>query len=483
MNLKMVAFILGRILQLEGLLMLLPLGVSIYYQEPIRYAVGFLATAGMTFIIGLLLSAKKVNLKNFYAKEGFVIVALSWLSMSFFGSLPFVFSGDIPQLVDAFFETASGFTTTGASILNDVEVLSRSMLWWRSFTHLIGGMGVLVFALAVIPKTESQSVHIMKAEVPGPIFGKLVSRLSSSARILYIIYLVMTLVVIILLWLGGLPLFDATTLAFGTAGTGGFGVRNGSILPYDSLYVEIVLGVGMMMFGVNFNLYYYLLLKHVKVVFKNEELRWYLGIVLGAIALITFNLYLQAQPISQALRDSFFAVASIVTTTGFSTADFNEWPLFSHVILLLLMFVGGMAGSTAGGLKVSRVGILVKTAIAEFKQTLHPNRIVSIQYEYKPLDYRTIKSVANYAIVYALVFIVILLSVSTETGDFTTAFSSVAATFNNIGPGLGDVGPANNFSFYSGFNKFILSIAMIMGRLEIFPILILLSGNTWWGKD
>lgn len=475
----MVRYVLGRILQIEGLLMLLPLIVSVLYKEPSRYILSFSAVAVLVFFIGMSLSTIKISTKGIYAKEGFVIVSLSWVLLSFFGALPFVLSGDIPSLIDAFFETASGFTTTGASILTDVEALSHSTLFWRSFTHLIGGMGVLVFALAVLPKTESESVHIMKAEVPGPTFGKLVSKLSSSARILYIIYLSMTVAVILLLWMGNVPFFESILLAFGAAGTGGFGVRNGSIAPYDSLYVEIVLGISMLLFGVNFNLYFMLLNKHVKEVFRNEELKWFFGITIGAILLITMDLSVDYQSIVMALRDSFFTVSSIITTSGFSTSDFGQWPLFSQLVLLGLMFIGGMAGSTAGGIKVSRIAIMFKTAIAELKRTAYPNRVVSIHFEEKPLGGRIIHSIVNYLIVYVFVFSAILLLVSREVPDFISAFSTVATTFNNIGPGLGIVGPASNFSFYSPLNKILLSFVMIMGRLEIFPILILFSPSIW----
>lgn len=479
MNKKMVSYVLGRILQLVGGLMILPAIVSLIYQEPVQNQISFLAVAAMAAAIGFSLSKKGASKGKVYAKEGFVIVSLTWILLSFFGALPFVISGEIPSLIDAFFETSSGFTTTGASILNDVEALSHSMLFWRSFTHLIGGMGVLVFALAILPKAESESVHIMKAEVPGPVFGKLVSKLSSSARILYIIYLSMTVVTIFLLLLGGVSLFDSILLSFGAAGTGGFGILNGSVAPYDSLYVEIVLGVAMLLFGVNFNLYFMLLNKHIKEVVKNEEMRWYFGIVGAAIFLITLNLFYSAQPLLTSLRDSFFTVSSIISTTGFSTADFNQWPLFSRIILMLLMFIGGMAGSTAGGIKISRIMIMVKTAIAELKRTSYPNRVVPIHFEEKALDRKTIRSVVNYLVVYILVFTLVLLMVSIEMPDFISAFSTVAATFNNIGPGMGAVGPMTNYSIYSPFNKVLLSFTMIMGRLEIFPILILFSPSIW----
>lgn len=460
-------------------LMFFPIVVSLIYREPIRYLLSFLFTAILMVGIGFSFSRTKMNTHKLYAKEGFIIVALSWILVSAFGALPFVISGDIPSFVDAFFETSSGFTTTGSSILTDVEALSHSMLFWRSFTHLIGGMGVLVFALAVLPSSDSESVHIMKAEMPGPTFGKLVSRLSSTARILYIIYFVMTLVVIFLLWLAGLPLFDSLLLSFGVAGTGGFGIVNGSIAPYNSVAIELILGIGMLIFGINFNLFFLMVNKEFKQALKNEELKWYLRIVGISIVLISINLVMHAVPVLTSLRDSFFTVSSVITTSGFSTALFEHWPMFSQLILLLLMFIGGMAGSTAGGLKVSRIAILVKSGIAELKRAVRPNRVVTVQFENKLMDEKELNKIYSYVIIYAFIFVATTLMVSFEAPDFISAFSTVATTINNIGPGLGAVGPGGNFSMYSPFIKVVLSFIMIIGRLEIFPVLILLSPNTW----
>jgi len=478
----MVAYVLGRLLQIEAVLLAIPLGVSLLYREPLRYPASFLLVSLLTGLIGYTFTKKMPRVKNLYAKEGFVIVSLSWILLSFFGALPFVLNTDIPSLVNAFFETTSGFTTTGASILTDVEALSHSSLFWRSFTHLTGGMGVLVFALAVLPQMESESVHIMKAEVPGPTFGKIVSRLSHSARILYYIYLIFTAIVVGLLILAGMPAFDSFIHAFGAAGTGGFGMRNGSIAPYDSAAIEFILGMAMLIFGANFNLYFLVFTHHIKDALKSEELRWYIGFVAGAIFLIAAQLYLTSGSYIyglEAVRDSFFSVISVMTTTGFSTANFNQWPLFSRMILLFLMFIGGMAGSTGGGIKVSRVAILIKTAFSELKRNAYPNRIVSLHFEDKPVEGRIIKAIANYLIVYIMIFAAILLIISLQLDDFTSAFSAVAATFNNIGPGLGVVGPDSSYVFFNDFNKIILSAAMIMGRLEIFPILILFSPSIW----
>ncbi len=326
---------------------------------------------------------------------------------------------------------------------------------------------------------DSGSIHIMKAEVPGPTFGKIVSRLSDSARILYIIYLVFTAIIIVLLLLAGMPVFDSFIHAFGAAGTGGFGMRNGSVAPYDSVAIEMILGVAMVIFGINFNLYFLIASRHFKEAFQSEELKWYLGIIVGSIVLITLQLSQHTHTLLGGLRDSFFSVTSIITTTGFSTDNFNNWPLFSRILLLFLMFVGGMAGSTGGGLKVSRVAILIKTAFSELKRNTYPNRVVTVHFEKKPVDTQMLKVIANYLILYVTIFVSILLIISIELSDFKTAFSAVSATFNNIGPGMGLVGPEGSFAFFSPFNKILLSITMIMGRLEIFPILVLFSPGVW----
>lgn len=479
MNKSIVKFIIGKILRIEALLMIAPLIVSFIYKEDSLYQISFLIVILVLVLTSYLLCRGEVNKRQMYAKEGFVIVSLSWIVLSFFGSLPFVISGDIPSFIDAFFETSSGFTTTGSSILTDVEALAHSMLFWRSFTHLVGGMGVLVFALAVMPQTGSESVHIMKAEVPGPVFGKVVAKLSSSARILYLIYLSMAAVMVVLLLFGGMSFFDALLHAFGTAGTGGFGVRNGSLLTYDSAYIDFVISVGMILFGINFNLYFLVLIGHIKEAFNSEELRWYFAIIGSAISLICLNIYTTYESIGMMVRDVFFSVSSIITTTGFSTVDFGEWPLFSRMILLLLMFFGGMAGSTAGGLKISRVALLVKSSIAEFKRMSQPNRIVVIKHENKSIERDTLRSVVNYLLVYIVIFIGLIIIISLDFNDFESAFSSILATLNNIGPGLGEVGPTGDYSGLSNWSKVLLSFVMIAGRLEIFPIIILFSHRTW----
>ena len=479
MNKRMIGFVIGRLLLLEAMLMVLPLGVSFIYGESLKYKGAYFGVIMLLIAMGLVLSFKSPENMSIQGREGFVIVALSWILMSAFGALPFVITKEIPSFIDAFFETVSGFTTTGSSIITDLSLISRSNLFWRSFTHLVGGMGVLVLVLAIFPKHSPGSVHVMKAEVPGPTFGKLVSKLSATARVLYKIYLVMTGIMIVLLMLGGLDWFESSLLAFGTAGTGGFGVRNGSILPYNSAYVDMVLAVGMLVFGVNFNIYYFILIGKVKDALSNEELKYYLIIVGTAVALIFINISTTYKSMGHALRDIFFTVSSVITTTGFSTADFGKWPVFSQTVLLLLMFFGACAGSTAGGLKISRVIMMAKMFVAEIKQMISPNRVVSIKYEHKPLDSKVKKGVANYFIVYIGIFTVLLLVVSMTTDDFLTAFSAVAATFNNIGPGLGKVGPAFSFADMTDVSKIFLSFGMLAGRLELFPMLILFAPETW----
>ena len=479
MNKRMIGFVIGRLLLLEAMLMVLPLGVSFIYGESLKYKGAYFGVIILLIAMGLVLSFKSPENMSIQGREGFVIVALSWILMSAFGALPFVITKEIPSFIDAFFETVSGFTTTGSSIITDLSLISRSNLFWRSFTHLVGGMGVLVLVLAIFPKHSPGSVHVMKAEVPGPTFGKLVSKLSTTARVLYKIYLVMTGIMIVLLMLGGLDWFESSLLAFGTAGTGGFGARNGSILPYNSAYVDIVLAVGMLVFGVNFNIYYFILIGKVKEALSNEELKYYLIIVGAAVALIFINISTTYKSMGHALRDIFFTVSSVITTTGFSTADFGKWPVFSQTLLLLLMFFGACAGSTAGGLKISRVIMMAKMFVAEIKQMISPNRVVSIKYEHKPLDSKVKKGVANYFIVYIGIFTVLLLVVSMTTDDFLTAFSAVAATFNNIGPGLGKVGPAFSFADMTDVSKIFLSFGMLAGRLELFPMLILFAPETW----
>lgn len=479
MNYGIVKWAIGRVLWVEAALMIFPIITGLIYREGSSTLFPFLITMGLLFAAGMLLGREKPVIHKLYTKEGMVITGLSWVVLSFFGALPFFLSGEIPSLVDAFFETASGFTTTGASILTDVEALSRSMLFWRSFTHLIGGMGILVFTMAVLPRLGDDTVHIMKAEVPGPVFGKIMSKTGSTARILYLVYLGIWAVTVLFLVFGGMPLFDSIVHGFGAAGTGGFGIRNGSLLPYNSAYSEIVLGIAMILFGINFNLYFFILTGNWKLFFKNEELKWYLAIIAAAIVYISFQLRGIYDSLFDRLRHVFFTVSSIITTTGFTTEDFGQWPLQTHVVLLALMFIGSMAGSTGGGLKISRIVILAKSALAELRRVREPKRTLVVRYEDRALPHSITLSVLKYLVIYILLFWVFVLAISCDVPDFASAFSAVAATFNNIGPGLGVVGPAYNYAQFSDLSKLILSVSMLAGRLELFPILLLFMKHTW----
>lgn len=478
MNKTIIKYALGRLLLIEALLLCAPLIVSIIYQEHITYISSYLSTIAILGIIGYGISYKRPKGVTLRAREGAVIVALSWILLSFFGGLPFVFSGDIPSIVDAFFETASGLTTTGSSILSSVNALSKSNLFWRSFTHLIGGMGVLVFALAILPN-DNGDVQLMRAEVPGPIFGKIVSRVKDTARIMYSIYLALVALLVIILCLGGVPLYDSLLLSFGTAGTGGFSANDLGFSIYSNpIFVEYAIAIGMIVFGINFNLYFLILLGYFKDVFKDEELKYYLLIIVVSVIAIVVSLLSYIPSLEENFRHTLFTVSSIITTTGYSTADFAQWPIIAQMILFSLMFIGGCAGSTAGGLKVSRIVLAIKESYAELKRIGQPNRVVTTNFNQKLISKKEITKISNYILVYIGCFVILLFSVSIESKDFTTAISSVAATFNNIGPGLNAVGPTQNFSFYSDFNKIMLSLGMIAGRLEIYPMIILFAPTT-----
>lgn len=475
MNKKIISYVLSNLFKLLICLFFFPLIVSIYYQEGYRAYFSFIVPMLILLLLIYKFSGAEPEDQTFFSKEAMVIVSLSWLLVSFFGALPFVISGYIPNFIDAFFESVSGFTTTGASIVNDIESFSQSLIFWRSFTHFVGGMGVLVLVLAILPKGNNKALYIMRAEVPGPSVGKLVAKMSYNSRILYIIYLGIVFILIVLLMLGGMNFFDACIYAFGTAGTGGFSSKATSIAYYNSKYIEYILSFGMLACSLNFNLFYLLLLRNFKQVFKSEETKFFLSVVLIAIVLICLNLYSNYDSLEKLFRDVFFTVSSIVSSTGYSTADYDTWPLFSQTIILFLMFMGGCAGSTAGGFKVARVLIIVKKAVMEFKKIGHPNKIINIKLDGKTLDKEMIEGTNTYLILYIVTFIALLLVVSLEADNFITAFSSVATTFNNIGPGLAAVGPTQNFSFYSNFMKIILSLSMLLGRLEIIPLLILVS--------
>ena len=481
MNRKMVYYMTGRIILLEGALLLVPLLVSLIYQDP--GTVPFLITIAICAAVGGALSCffRKTS-QVIFAKEGFLITALAWLSVSAIGAIPFVLSGQIPSYIDAFFETVSGFTTTGASILTHVESMSHSLLFWRSFTHWMGGMGVLVLMVAIMPNLSSRTIHVLRAEMPGPTMGKLVPRLRDTAKILYVLYFVLTAAEFVLLLAGGMPVFDSAIHALGTAGTGGFGIKGDSIASY-SPYLQWVIAAFMMLFGVNFNLYYLLILRRFRSILRSEELWTYLIVVLSATGLIAWNILPLYQNLSEATRYAFFQVNTITSTTGFSTADFNQWPELSKTLLVLLMFMGGCAGSTAGGLKVSRLVMLYKIVKRELRHLLHPRSVGAVRFEGKTVDNTTLISVANYFAIYAGLFVVFLLIVSFQPGfNLQSNFTAVASCFNNIGPGLDLVGPAASFAAYKPVLKLVLSFAMLFGRLEIYPMLISMSPSTWLRK-
>lgn len=481
MNRKMVFYMIGQMIKLEAALLVLPLLVSLIYREH-ETALSFLITIGIALVLGFALTLIfRTKNRVIYAKEGFVIVALTWLALSAVGCLPFIISGEIPSFFDAFFETVSGFTTTGASVVVDVESMSHGTLFWRSFTHWIGGMGVLVFIMAIIPTVTDRSIHILRAEMPGPIVGKLVPKTKDTAKILYLIYIIMTAVEIVLLLIGGMPLFESTIHAFGTAGTGGFGIKADSIAGY-SPYLQWVITIFMLLFGVNFNLYYLALIRHFHSIFKSRELWCYIGIFAAACFAITIDIYPMYQNFSESLRLAAFQTSSILTTTGFATADFNLWPGFSKAILFLLMFIGGCAGSTAGGLKVSRVILLFKIVRKELLHMLHPRSVAVIKFEGKKVDNPTLNSVSTYFVLYIFGILGIFLILCLEPFDLETNLSATVSCFNNVGPGLSLVGPASNYSAYSPLSKLMLSFAMLLGRLEIFPLWFTLTPSTWSKK-
>lgn len=481
MNYKKVFSTLGMMLVALAALLLLPIAVAIIYRETALWH--FVKVAAISLSVGGLMTVFfRTENQIIYAKEGFAITALSWLVLSAMGALPFYLTGEIPSYVDALFETVSGFTTTGASVVAEVSAMSRSCLFWRSFTHWVGGMGVLVFVMAIIPNLSDRSIHLMRAEMPGPIVGKLVPRAKDTAKILYIIYVVMTAVEIVLLFAGGMAFFDSVVHSFGTAGTGGFGIKVDSLGGY-SPYIQWVITIFMLIFGVNFNLYYLILIKKFRSAIKSSELWFYIGIVSVSTAVITANIFKLSNGFGEALRHAAFQVASIITTTGYSTTDFNLWPTLSKAILFILMFIGGCAGSTAGGLKVSRVMILGKSISKEIRHMLRPRSVNTVKFEGKQVEDSTLRNCTTYFALYVLCYIsMFLLLCAAESFDFETNFTAVSACFNNIGPGFGGVGPASSFADYSNFSKIVLTFGMLLGRLEIFPLIITLSPSTWTKK-
>lgn len=479
MNHRMIAYVTGRILLVVGLLMSPTLLVSFYYREEAEVHIAIFAALALTCAVGFVLSMHRPHNQRFYLREGFVITALCWIMLSIAGALPFFITGALPSFVDALFESASGFTTTGSTVLTDIEALPHSLLFWRSFTHFIGGMGVLVFALAVLPDSGSQNVHLMRAETTGPSFGKLVSRLRTTARLLYTIYAVMTVVLFLVLMLCGMTPFDAIIHAFGTAGTGGFSNYNDSIAHFHSGLIEVVLGVAMIAFGINFTLYYVAIRGHWRTLWHNEILRYYLGIIVLAMIAIFMNIRPSYESALQCLRDVFFIVSSIITTTGFGTADFNQWPLFSKMILLLLMVCGSCAGSTAGGAKVDRIVRALKIMRAQILTTANPRRMQPVMVSGKPINEPERRHIATFFLLYGGVFFGMLLLVSLDHLNLETALTAVLTAMNNVGPGLDGIGPTSNFAGLSDLSKLTLVFGMIAGRLELMPMMILLSPVAW----
>lgn len=476
MNRSMIRYLLSKLLLIEAGLLIVPLVVATIYHEPAKVFVSIGATMAILLGLGFLGSFQKPKDFHIYAKEGVLIVALCWILWSFFGALPFVFSGQIPNIIDGFFEVSSGFTTTGATILDDVGVLSHSLLFWRSFTHLIGGMGVLVFALAIMDNNKNSHLEVMKAEVPGPVFGKVVSKLKNTAQILYFLYLGLFFLFVVLYFLAGMPLFDSFVIAMGTAGTGGFTVFNDGIAHYNSSLITYLVSVGILVFGVNFNLYYYLMIRKFKAFFKDEELRTYITIVLVSSVLIAYNVLHLYANVAKSFEISFFQVSNIITTTGFGYGTTEQWPLFSQFILLMLMVIGGSAGSTAGGLKVIRCLTLWRIAKNQVLSTLSPNRVVTLHVNDTVLDKDTQHKILKYFTIYSFITIALLFVVSLDNNNFMTVVSAVFSCFNNIGP---MIGTGQTFSIFSPISKFLLSLAMIAGRLEIYPMILLFLPRTW----
>lgn len=469
----MILHILGKMMGVEGLLLLIPALVGLIYQE--KCAVYFVITAAVLAVIFLLTGRKKPENTMLYGKDGLLIVSSAWILWSLFGALPFFLSGSIPNYMDAFFETVSGFTTTGSTILKDVEVLPQCMTFWRSLTHWVGGMGVLVFVMVLTNLDKQSSIHLMRAEVPGPEKDKLVPKSRTTAQILYGMYFILTAIQVVLLLLGGMNLFDSLIHAFGTAGTGGFSNYADSVGHFDSAYLDGVISVFMILFGINFNLYFFLAVREFKLVFKNEELRAYLLIISGAVVMIMINIYPIYGSVAEAFRYSAFQVASIITTTGYATADYMLWPEFSRCVLVALMIIGGCASSTGGGIKVSRLLISLKSIYKEIKQMLHPKSVNVVKLNKKKLGEDTIRNVYVYLLAYITLAIVSVLIVSLDNFDFETTVGSVITALGNVGPGLGMTGPVGSFADYSLLAKFVFCLDMLAGRLEIFPFLMLFS--------
>lgn len=478
MNFSIIRYILGWVLKIEGAFMLLPCLTALIYKETQGFI--YLAISLACILFGQLMSFRKPKSTVFYLKEGCVATSLSWILMSIFGAFPFVFTGEIPSFTDALFETISGFTTTGASILNNVEALSHCSTLWRCFTHWIGGMGVLVFLLAIIPMSGGSHINLMRAESPGPSVGKIVPKIKHTARILYFIYIALSILQLVLLLCGGMPFFEALNTTFATAGTGGFGIKNDSFASY-SPYLQWVTAIFMILFSINFNIFYLLILKKFKKAFSNEEVRWFLIIILVAVGIITVDILNASADVFEALTHATFQVASLISSTGFASTNFDLWPALSKTTLILTMFIGACAGSTGGGLKVSRFIIMIKSVIKECYSYIHPKSIRKIQLDGKEVEDETVRAIGVYVLTFLLLYGLSILAISLDGQNFTTNFTAVLATFNNIGPGLDAVGPTCNFGFFSNFSKYVLMLDMIAGRLELFPLLILFHKGTWEG--
>ena len=479
MNYRMLGYLLGIILLIEAALMILPAAVAVFFGESV---LPFLITVAIIAAISVPLVLFKPKNMSIYAREGFVCVAAAWILMSAFGALPFVFSGSIPNYIDAFFETVSGFTTTGASILAEVESLPKGILFWRSFTHWVGGMGVLVFMLAILPSDNARSMHLLRAEVPGPTKDKLVPKMRQSALILYGIYVILTLIQVIALLCTGMELYDSLVNSFATAGTGGFSVKNASIGAYNNPAAEWIIGIFMLVFGINFNIYFLLLLKKFSTVFKNEELRLYLIVCACATAIISVNTIsaISEPEVADGIRNAFFQVTTIISTTGFATTDYSLWPSLSQTVLVLLMITGACAGSTAGGMKLSRILIAVKGIFRNIKKMVRPKSVNIVRLDGETVQDQTINSAFSYVSIYFAALIVCVLLISVDGFGFETNVTATLSCLSNIGPGMGPVvGPTGNFAHFSYFSKSILSLIMLIGRLEFMPMLIIFSPNTW----
>ncbi len=478
MKRKLILGVVGKFMIIESVLMLLSSLVSLIYKEHIAVN-SFITSALISAILGIFLSMLKPKNTELYAKEGLVIVGLVWVIWSAVGALPFYISGEIPRYIDAFFETVSGFTTTGATILTDIEAISKGLLFWRAFTHWIGGMGVLIFAMALVSVSDKNALHLMRAEVPGPAVSKLVPRGTRNAKILYGMYIALCVVEFIMLILGGMPVYDSIIHTFSTAGTGGFSCKNASIAAYNNPYIEWVITVFMFLFSINFNLYYFMIIKRFSAVWKNSEWKVFTIIVLSAVALLTFNIMGTYQSIPDAIRHSAFITVSTISTTGFGLVDYNLWNSFAKAIITGLMIIGACTGSTGGGLKISRIIIMAKNAVKSVKLVIRPNSVSNIKVDGKPVEDSVVRSVINYFVIYFAIMFVSVIIISLDALNIEEIITSVITCINNVGPALGVLGPVGNYSSLSDISKIVLSFNMLLGRLDIFPILILFIPSIW----